>query len=73
MTKVKVIKAYYDLKLNESLSVGDVRDMADARAVELSGVNNAVGVPLVEILETTPTPTTEKVAKAKAKSRKTNE
>lgn len=71
MTKVKVIKAYYDLKLNESLSVGDVRDMADARAVELSGVNNAVGVPLVEILETTPT--TEKVAKAKAKSRKTNE
>ena len=69
MTKVKVIKAYYDLKLNKSLAVGAEVEMTDERATELSGTNNAIGVPLVEILAAT-TPTTEKVAKAKAKPRK---
>ena len=72
MTKVKVIKAYYDVKLNKSLSIGDEVEMTDERAVELSGNNNAIGCPLVEILATT-TPTTEKVAKAKAKPRKKDE
>lgn len=62
MTKVKVIKAYYDLKLKQSLSVGDEVEMTDERATELSGTNNAIGCPLVEVLATT-TPTTEKVAK----------
>ena len=69
MTKVKVIKAYYDLKLNKSLAVGAVVEMTDERAAELSGNNNAIGCPLVEILAAT-TPTTEKVAKVKSKSRK---
>lgn len=62
MTKVKVIKQYYDLELKKSLSVGDEVEMRDERAAQLSGNNNAIGCPLVEILATT-TPTTEKVAK----------
>jgi len=69
MTKVKVIKAYYDLKLNKSLAVGAEVEMTEDRAELLSGNKNAIGVPLVEILAV-PTPTTEKVAKAKAKPRK---
>lgn len=72
MTKVKVIKPYYDLKLKKSLSIGAEVEMTEERAVELSGTNNAIGVPLVEILAAT-TPTTEKVAKAKAKPRKKDE
>lgn len=72
MTKVKVIKPYYDLKLKKSLSAGDEVEMTEERAAQLSTNNNAMGCPLVEILAAT-TPTPEKVAKAKAKPRKTNE
>ena len=72
MTKVKVIKAYYDLKLKKSFSVGDEVEMTEDRAAQLSTTNNAMGCPLVEILAAT-TPTTEKVAKAKAKPRKADD
>ena len=64
MAKVRVIKDYYDLKLKEQLYVNDEREMTEARAAELSGKNNAMGMPLVEIIET---PTAEPAAK---KSRK---
>lgn len=72
MTKVKVIKQYYDLKLKKSLSVGDEVEMTEERAEQLSTNKNAIGCPLVEILATT-SPTTEKVAKVKAKPRKKDE
>ena len=72
MVKVKVIKQYYDLKLKKSLSIGAEVEMTEDRAAQLSTTNNAIGVPLVEILATT-TPTTEKVAKAKPKARKKDE
>ena len=72
MTKVKVIKPYYDLKLKKSFAAGAEVEMTDERAVELSGNHNAMGCPLVEILAAT-TPTTEKVAKAKAKPRKVDD
>ena len=72
MVKVRVIKPYHDLKLNKTLYAGDEVEMTEARAEELSGNNNAIGCPLVEVLAAT-TPTTEKVAKAKAKPRKKDE
>ena len=67
MTKVRVIKDYYDLKLKEQLTVDDVREMTEARAKELSSKNNLMGEPLVEIIDA---PTAEPVAK---KSRKKSE
>ena len=60
MTKVRVIKAYYDLKLEKHLNVNDEVDMTEARAKELSGNDNKVGEPLVEIIDA---PTGEKAAK----------
>lgn len=60
MAKVRVIKDYYDLVLKEQLSVNDEREMTEARAKELSGKNNAMGEPLVEIIDA---PTGEKAAK----------
>lgn len=60
MARVRVIKDYYDLVLKEQLSVNDEREMTEARAKELSGKNNAVGEPLVEIIDA---PTGEKAVK----------
>lgn len=60
MAKVRVIKDYYDLVLKEQLSVNDEREMTEARAKLLSGNDNAVGKPLVEIIDA---PTGEKSAK----------
>lgn len=60
MAKVRVIKDYYDLVLKEQLSVNDEREMTEARAKELSGNDNKVGKPLVEIIDA---PTGEKAAK----------
>ncbi len=60
MAKVRVIKAYYDLKLERHLNVNDEVDMTEARAKELSGKYNAVGEPLVEIIDAS---TGEKAAK----------
>lgn len=60
MTKVRVIKDYYDLKLERHLKVNDEVDMTEARAKELSGKENKVGEPLVEIIDAS---TGEKAAK----------
>lgn len=60
MTKVRVIKDYYDLQLERHLKVNDEVEMTEARAKELSGNDNKVGKPLVEIIDA---PTGEKVVK----------
>lgn len=60
MAKVRVIKDYYDLVLKKQLSVNDETEMTEARAKELSGKENKMGEPLVEIIDT---PTGEKAVK----------
>lgn len=60
MARVRVIKDYYDRVLKEQLTVNDEREMTEARAKELSGNNNAMGKPLVEIIDA---PTGEKPTK----------
>ena len=66
--KVKCIKSYYDLKLNKTINVGDEFEVTEARAKELSSVNNRAGSVLVEMITTTTT--TDKVAKGKPRAKK---
>lgn len=68
--RVKCVKSYYDLKLKKTINAGDEFEVDDARAKELSSVNNKAGSVLVEIITTTTT--TDKVAKGKPR-KKVNE
>ena len=71
--RVKCVKAYYDLKLKKTINAGDEFEVDEARAKELSSVNNKAGSVLVEIITTTTTTTTtDKVAKGKPR-KKANE
>ena len=65
--RVKCVKSYYDLKLKKTINAGDEFEVDDARAKELSSVNNRAGSVLVEIITTTTT--TDKVAKGKPRKR----
>jgi hypothetical protein len=49
--EIKCIKAYYDLKLKKSINVGDILEVEDARAEELTTTNNKAGQVLAEVVE----------------------
>lgn len=68
--RVKCVKPYHDLKLNKDIKLDDEFEVDEARAKELSSVNNKAGCVLVEIITTTTT--TDKVAKGKPR-KKVNE
>lgn len=68
--RVKCVKSYYDLKLKKTINAGDEFEVDEARAKQLSSVNNRAGSVLVEIIATTTT--TDKVAKGKPR-KKVNE
>lgn len=65
--RVKCIKAFYDLERKSAVAVGDQFEVSKARGEALTSVNNKAGYVLCEVI---PTPTTEKVATAAAKTRK---
>ena len=65
--KVKAIKDYFDLELKKMIKVGTELEVSDKRGKELTTVNNKAGAILCEEVTT---PTTEKVAKAKPKTKK---
>ena len=64
--KVRVTKDYFDRALNKLVEAGEKLEVADERARVLIGAGVAERV-------TETTPTTDKVAKAKAKPRKKDE
>lgn len=67
--KIKCTKAYYDLLLKKSINVGDILEVEDARAEELTTKNNKAGEVLAVIVEEVkaPTPTAKKRGKAAKK------
>lgn len=68
--RVKCVRDYYDLQLKKAIKIDDEFDVSEARARELSSMNNKAGCALVEIITTTTT--TDKVAKGKSR-KKVNE
>ena len=65
--KIKCIEAYYDMKLKKDIPVNHVYEVNEARAKELTTKNNAARRVLAVVVEEAPTPTTEKVVKARKK------
>ena len=58
--RVRCIEAYYDLELKKNIKAGDEYELTEERAKEWSSVDNKAKRILVEVLEKTTTPTTEK-------------
>ena len=58
--RVRCIESYYDLKLKRNVKAGDEYEVTEERAKELSSTDNKAKRILVEVLEKSTTPTTEK-------------
>ena len=58
--RVRCIESYYDLELKRNVKAGDEYEVTEERAKELSSTDNKAKRILVEVLEKSTTPTTEK-------------
>lgn len=67
--KVRCIKKYYDLEMERAVAELEEYEVSEARAKELSTVNNKSGHILVEIIEKAKKPAPKKSGRPKKEAK----